>query len=174
MRTTIVQRTPASDVQSTGSWPTARARSSPCKPPPHRDVSPGSPPPPERHRRGDAPGTTSTLTPAARRACASSPPRPNTNGSPPFGRPPPCAAGPTPREASRSSPGVATRPHTEPPTPRPTAPARDPAAQCPRCSDRDDWRRDCCTVSYPFRARSGPRSRSARATGVPRLRDRTP
>jgi hypothetical protein len=31
-------------------------------------------------------GTTSNGTPAAASACASSPPRPNTNGSPPFSR----------------------------------------------------------------------------------------
>jgi hypothetical protein len=34
----------------------------------------------------DTPGTTSQGIPAAARASASSPPRPNTNGSPPFSR----------------------------------------------------------------------------------------
>ena len=85
MRTTRVSTAPANRSHSTvadlleSSWPvtTAKEEDSP------RWVN-GMPAAPAAAMADDTPGTTSTGIPAARQASASSPPRPNTKGSPPL------------------------------------------------------------------------------------------
>ena len=109
------QRAPVQRRLGLGRDPRARSRTRPRWP--RRDGSRGCRRRRARRRPAVTPGTTSNGMPAARSASASSPPRPNTNGSPPLRRTTDCAGAPVLHEQrSRSPPGRPTG--RRPPCPR--------------------------------------------------------